>query len=98
MTVTRKLFNTIGFILPGAALIGAGYTGCDKVTTVVLITLATAINGFVYAGFQVNHMDIASNYSGLLLSLTNCSAQVCGFLAPYIVGLVVTSQVNSRSP
>ena len=42
---------------------------------------------------QVNHVDVASNYAGILMAITNTIGNVCGFLAPYIIGVIVTTEV-----
>jgi len=79
------LMLNIGTLIPACALIGAVYTGCDRVSTVALITIAVGFNGAVYSGFNVNHMDISPNFSGVLMGITNGVSNICGFLAPYIV-------------
>lgn len=89
-TNTRKLFTTIGLLIPGLGLIGASYTGCDRVATLTLLTLSCGFNGAIYSGFLANHIDIASNYAGTMMGVTNCVASICGFLAPYVVNLIVT--------
>ncbi|KAI9555355.1 hypothetical protein GHT06_017871 [Daphnia sinensis] len=91
-TQTRKLFNTIGFIAPAFAFVGASFTGCDQAATVTLIILATAFIGAVYSGFEVNHIDIAPEHAGVLMGITNCLASTCGFIAPYVISQIVTTQ------
>ncbi|XP_045026535.1 putative inorganic phosphate cotransporter isoform X1 [Daphnia magna] len=91
-TQTRKLFNTIGFIAPAIAFVGASFTGCDQTATVTLIILATAFIGAVYSGFEVNHIDIAPEHAGVLMGITNCLASTCGFIAPYVISRIVTTQ------
>jgi len=91
-TQTRKIFNSIGFMGPACALIGASYTGCNRNATFALITVCTGLNGAIYSGFHVNHVDLAANYSGILMAITNTAANLNGFLAPYIIGLIVTTE------
>lgn len=42
---------------------------------------------------KVNHMDVASNFAGSMMGITNCVAQVCGFVVPAVVGAIVTDEV-----
>lgn len=50
-TVTvRKLCQTVGHIGSALALIGASYSGCDRVLTVTLLTMAVGMNGAIYGG------------------------------------------------
>ena len=39
-------------------------------------------------------MEIAPPYAGTLFGLTNAIANVCGFAAPYAVGLLVQGHVS----
>jgi len=41
----------------------------------------------------VNHVDVASNYSGILMAMTNTVANINGFLAPFVIGEIVTTAV-----
>ena len=41
----------------------------------------------------MNHIDIASNHAGSMMGVTNCVANITGFVAPYVVGLIVTDEV-----
>jgi hypothetical protein len=49
------------------ALVGAAYSGCDRIVTVTLLTLAVGVYGACYASFQVNHIDISTNHAGVLM-------------------------------
>jgi len=42
---------------------------------------------------QVNHVDLSPNYAGTLMGLTNTAANVCGFLAPYVAGVITQGNV-----
>lgn len=94
-TVTvRKLCQGIGHIGSALALIGASYSGCDRVLTVTLLTVAVGMNGAIYGGYVVNHVDIAPNYAGILMGITNTFANLMGFAAPYVAGLLIHENVK----
>jgi len=88
-TVTRKVFNSLGIYLPAVFLVLAGYSGCNYLLTITLLCLAVGTNGCHYAGFMCVHIDIASNYAGTLLGITNCAANFMGFVAPTVTGYIV---------
>ena len=88
-TRVRKVFNSLAIYLPAVFIVLAGYSGCDYVVTIVLLCLAVGCNGCHYAGFMCVHIDIASNYAGTLLGITNCAANFMGFVAPNIAGNIV---------
>ena len=73
-TYVRKLFNSLAIYLPALFIVLAGYSGCDYMLTIALLCLAVGSNGCHYAGFMCVHIDMASNYAGTLLGITNCAA------------------------
>ncbi|XP_012224783.1 putative inorganic phosphate cotransporter isoform X2 [Linepithema humile] len=96
-TVTRKIVNSIGQYSPAVALIAASYTGCDPWLTVGVITLGVGLNGAIYSGFKVNHLDISPRFAGILMSFTNCIANLAGLLAPITVGQIIdTSPTQAK--
>ncbi len=42
---------------------------------------------------QSNHIDIASNFGGTLMGITNTFANTCGVIVPAVVGAIVTDEV-----
>ncbi|EDW72453.1 uncharacterized protein Dwil_GK20703 [Drosophila willistoni] len=97
LSFSRKFFNTLGMWLPMVALIGLGYITEGEANVrlaIALLTLAVATNSATYLGFHVNHIDLAPNYAGTLMGITNCAANFMSILAPLIVGLIVTDETN----
>lgn len=91
-TTTRKLFNTIGQMGPAVALIIASYTGCNPILTVTILTIGVGLNGGIYSGFKINHLDISPRFAGILMSFTNCLANLTGLTAPIVAGYIVNHQ------
>ncbi|XP_075718149.1 sialin [Rhinoderma darwinii] len=82
--VVRKIFNTLGMVGPAVFLLAAGYTGCDYTLAVVFLTLSTTLGGFSMSGYNINHLDIAPSFAGLLLGITNTFATIPGMVGPVI--------------
>ncbi|XP_015522232.1 putative inorganic phosphate cotransporter isoform X1 [Neodiprion pinetum] len=90
--VTRKILNTIGQFGPAIALVAASYTGCNPTLTVAILTIGVGLNGGIYSGFKVNHLDISPRFAGILMSFTNCLANLAGLLAPMTAGYIIESK------
>lgn len=88
-TSVRKIINGIGEYGPGIALIGASFTGCSPALTVAVLTIGVGLNGGIYSGFKVNHLDISPRFAGILMAFTNCLANLAGLLAPLTAGYVI---------
>ncbi|XP_059615082.1 putative inorganic phosphate cotransporter isoform X2 [Phlebotomus argentipes] len=95
LSVSRKLFNSIGHLIPMFALVALGYVTKDNVDLAVgLLTIAVGINSATYLGFQVNHIDLAPNHAGVLMGITNGAANVMSIIAPLLVGFVVQDSTD----
>lgn len=63
---------------------------------VALMTLGTMFIAGMYCGFLSNHIDIAPNYAGTLMALTNTFATIPGFFVPWYVGVLTEGNVSIR--
>lgn len=95
-TFTRKIVNSIGQFGPAIALAAASYTGCTSWLTVTILTIGVGLNGGIYSGFKVNHLDISPRFAGILMSFTNCLANLAGLLAPITAGYIIVGPVSVR--
>jgi hypothetical protein len=50
--------------------------------------------GGIYGGVLVNLLDIAPNYAGVLMGISNTCATVPGFLAPWVAGMLIDRDVS----
>lgn len=66
-------------------------------TTVAVLTIGMGLNGGIYSGFKINHLDITPRFAGFLMSLTNCTANLAGLLAPIAAGNLIEGNVSSRA-
>lgn len=90
-TNCRKLFNAIGMFVPMicAILLAFVVDHTNAYVGVVLITLAVGFMGVNFsAGFCVNTVDVAGQYTGILFGISNTIGTVPGVIAPYLVGLI----------
>jgi hypothetical protein len=77
------------------ALAGVTIAKCDHFWNVVFLVLAMGFNGFVFSGFNLNHIDLSPTFAGSLMGMTNCIANFAGVLAPYVVGLILQDKNSS---
>lgn len=94
-TRTRKIVNSVGQFGPAVALVIASYTGCNRWLTVAMLSVGVGLNGAIYSGFKVNHLDISPRFAGVLMSFTNCLANLAGLLAPFVAGTLTEPPVRN---
>ncbi|XP_074641028.1 sialin-like [Tubulanus polymorphus] len=96
-TQTRKLFNSLGLLLPAVMVLVLGFLDCTQAyLAVALLAIGVSMNGFAFSGFVVNPVDISPKHSGIIFGISNSLAAVTGFLAPYIVGVITSDQTRQQ--
>ncbi|CAJ0564975.1 unnamed protein product, partial [Mesorhabditis spiculigera] len=84
----RKFFCVVGFFGQALTLLAASLTR-SPTWLVAWITISMGLGGLTWASFSVNHLDLAPQYAGHLMALSNTIATLPGMLGPLIVGIVV---------
>ncbi|KAL1494699.1 hypothetical protein ABEB36_010257 [Hypothenemus hampei] len=85
----RKIFNCSGFIAQTVFMIAAAFWS-DRIGTVFSLTLAVGLGAFAWAGFSVNHLDIAPQYASVLMGIGNTVATLPGIISPILSGYIVS--------
>ena len=93
-TNTNIFFPLTAFLIPALALVLIKFAGCDKTLVVALICICVGCNGFSFISINCNHIDIAPNFAGTLMGITNCVANTAGFLAPMAVAKIIEGHVS----
>jgi MFS transporter, ACS family, solute carrier family 17 (sodium-dependent inorganic phosphate cotransporter), other len=88
MTGVRKLMQGAAFTLGAISMILLPLASSALMAT-VLITIATGGMALGVAGFAANHLDIAPQYAGILMGLSNTFAQLPGIVGVALTGLIV---------
>ncbi|XP_058815578.1 sialin-like isoform X2 [Topomyia yanbarensis] len=87
-TVARKIWTTIGSIVPAIALMAASYAERNTVLVVMNFAICVTFMGGFYPGIKVNVNDLSPNYAGFLMAVVNGLGAVTGILVPYTAGLM----------
>lgn len=101
VTRTRKLINTVGFVVASFALMALPLfrtpNGVVFCSSVALGSLA-----FGRAGFAVNHMDVAPRYAGIVMGVSNTAGTLAGVIGVDLTGRLLeaakAAQLDLTSP
>lgn len=96
-TAARKVINSIGQFGPAIALIAVAFTHEYTALSIVILSIGVGLNGGIYSGFKVNHLDISPRFAGVLMSFTNCLANLAGLLAPIAAGFITAEPVSTSN-
>ncbi|XP_052741528.1 putative inorganic phosphate cotransporter [Bicyclus anynana] len=87
---TRKLANSLGCVPAAVGLLALAYAPKNVYVVESLLVFICAFKIACSAGFHVNHIDISSNFSGTMMSISNFVSNLFGSLAPTVAGLILT--------
>ncbi|XP_008197219.2 sialin-like isoform X1 [Tribolium castaneum] len=81
----RIIFSTFGLVGPGIFTLSAAYSGCNKTTVSVTVGSALATMSCYYAGTWANSLEIAPNYSGVIMGFANVVASLSWVILPEVM-------------
>lgn len=85
-----KMWNSLASIVPALGMIGVAWAGCNGTLVIMMLAGAGAFQGAVYPGNQMNHIALSPRFAGTMYGITNAAGNICGFLAPYIIGRIIS--------
>ncbi|XP_050679114.1 putative inorganic phosphate cotransporter [Leptidea sinapis] len=90
---TRKLSNSIGLWGPALALIGLSYIPKGSMAlAVVMLTVTVGMNAGQYTGYPLVFIDLAPNFSSVLMGTSNTIAGLISIIAPIVCGLIIQDE------
>nr|XP_023021827.1 sialin-like [Leptinotarsa decemlineata] len=92
-TQVRRTFNCSGFVAQTVFMMTAAYW-LHPVGTTFCLTMAVGLGAFAWAGFSINHLDIAPQYASILMGFGNTFATIPGIVSPILTGYIVTDETS----
>ncbi len=87
-TLVRKAMQSIGLL--GSAVFFYLLQGTDSAEqAVLLLCCATGLLAFTWAGYLPNHLDIAPQYAGVLMGMSNTAGTLPGIIGVLITGWLI---------
>ncbi|XP_050423926.1 putative inorganic phosphate cotransporter [Adelges cooleyi] len=92
ITNVRKLATILCNICQGLFILGICFCGCNSTAAIIMVTLATAVNGSVSSGPLAGVVDLAPNYAGVIQGIVGTITVFCTFFSPILVGMFTLHQ------
>ncbi|CAH1100740.1 unnamed protein product [Psylliodes chrysocephalus] len=92
-TQVRRIFNCSGFVAQTIFMMAATYW-LTPVGATFCISMAVGLGAFAWAGFSINHLDIAPQYASILMGFGNTFATIPGIVSPILTGYLVTDETS----
>lgn len=91
--------HILGHLIPALALLILGYLPEEATMgSVVMLIIAVGMSSAALSGFQINHIDISPNFSGVLMGIANGLSGLFAICTPLVVHVVVTDEVSFFLP
>lgn len=88
---TRRCVFTFGCTTASIFILITGYAETPALA-VAFLTIGVGITGLNASGYAVNILDIAPQYAGVIMGVTNVFGASPGFISPQIVGIVTPNK------
>jgi hypothetical protein len=75
-------------------LIILGFVGQNATAAMILLTVTVSLTACIFSGYNINHLDLAPNFAGVLIGITNGLENITTILAPLSVGWIVEDVVS----
>ncbi|XP_017756553.1 PREDICTED: sialin-like [Eufriesea mexicana] len=88
-TNARKIAVFISCVPPSLCLVLIAYIGCNRTGSTILLILSIVLCGAIFVGHLCNQNDLAPNYAGILMGITNTPGTISAFILPALVGALM---------
>ncbi|KQK01263.1 probable anion transporter 7 [Brachypodium distachyon] len=95
VTKTRKLLNTIGFVVSAVALMALPSFGTPS-GTVICSSVSLGFLALGRAGFAVNHMDVAPKFASIVMGVSNTAGTLAGIVGVGLTGNILEAAKASN--
>jgi len=98
LTSLRKIFNTIGFVLPALSMFVVGQlTFAYRYVAVFLLALSQAGSEIaIMGGFLLSNIDLAPQYSGVLQGISSTVGTIPGFVTPTVIAYLTPNGTQNE--
>lgn len=91
----RKIAVGTASLVPAVCLLAMNLLGTASQTgSVALMIIAITFYGAMFSGVFSNQNDLAPNFGGILMGITNMSATIPGILVPIVVSAMVGDELG----
>ncbi|KAL5286724.1 hypothetical protein ACFFRR_008000 [Megaselia abdita] len=98
LSLMRKTFSSIASIIPAIAFIGLGFVDdAHAAIAVTLIVINVGVNSSNTIGSALNALDLAPNFSSVLMGIINGIANIIPIITPIVVAGIVGEEEDDRS-
>lgn len=93
LITVRKLFSSLGLLLPSLCAVALPFVASSHVTTIILLILIPGTSNLCDSGFIINTLDVAPRYASFLMGMSRGFGLMAGIISSTATGFLI-SQVG----
>lgn len=93
-TAARKLSTLISSIVPASGFFLMSFVVCERGPFTVAMWLSITAMATANSGYLANPIDIAPNFAGTVMAVSETVTVIPGIMVPIVVGLLSTAYVR----
>ncbi|MBZ3873707.1 Sodium-dependent phosphate transport protein 3 [Sciurus carolinensis] len=93
LIAVRKLFSSLGLLLPSLCAVALPFVASSYTTTIALLILIPGTSNLCDSGFIINTLDVAPRYASFLMGISRGFGLIAGIISSTATGFLI-SQVG----
>ncbi|KAI5932877.1 sodium-dependent phosphate transport protein 3 isoform X2 [Manis javanica] len=90
LITVRKLFSSLGLLLPSLCAVALPFVASSYMTTIILLILIPGTSNLCDSGFIINTLDIAPRYASFLMGLSRGFGLIAGIISSTATGFLIS--------
>lgn len=91
----RKLFSSLGLLLPSLCAMALPFVASSYMTTIVLLILIPGTSNLCDSGFIINTLDVAPRYASFLMGISRGFGLIAGIISSTTTGFLISQDSES---
>ncbi|KAK7803285.1 hypothetical protein U0070_011466 [Myodes glareolus] len=95
LITVRKLFSSLGLLLPSLCAVALPFVTSSYLATIVLLILIPGTSNFCDSGFIINTLDVAPRYASFLMGISRGFGLTAGIISSTTTGFLISQDSES---
>lgn len=95
LITVRKLFSSLGLLLPSLCAVALPFVTSSYLTTVILLILIPGTSNLCDSGFIINTLDVAPRYASFLMGISRGFGLIAGIISSTATGFLISQDFVS---
>ncbi|XP_020135724.1 sodium-dependent phosphate transport protein 3 isoform X4 [Microcebus murinus] len=95
LITVRKLFSSLGLLLPSLCAVALPFVASSYMATIILLILIPGTSNLCDSGFIINTLDVAPRYASFLMGISRGFGLLAGIVSSTATGFLISQDSES---